>query len=67
MTKPEGMSDDEWLRLKFSELGEALQETIGKAMVEAGEALLEGTKKNWNDHVAKAKAMAEEKEKEGSE
>ncbi len=60
--KPEGMSDEEWLKLKFSELAEALQETIGKAMVEAGQALLEGTKKNWNDFVAE-----HEKKKEGSE
>jgi len=62
MVKPEGMSDEEWLKLKFSELGEALQETIGKAMIEAGEALLEGSKKNWNDLVAKAKEEAAKKE-----
>lgn len=62
MVKPEGMSDDEWLKLKFSELGEALQETIGKAMVEAGEALLAGTKEHWNDLVAKAKEEAAKKE-----
>lgn len=61
MTKPEGMTDDEWLKQAFSELGEALRENIGKAMVEAGEALLAGSKQIWNDHVAEAK------KKEGSE